>query len=140
MRRVLIGGLAGAAPGALIIGGAFLLASLDVITSDQSQIAFLGIPFLAIGLLVGLLAPAVRQGIGGQVVAGMGLGLAAGIAATIAMTTVSPGFWLWLVPVTMLGGAVVGAWWAEHHSHPTGTTPQHEVTPPEERQEEHQPS
>ena len=125
MRRVLGWGLVGALPGALIVGGAFVLESLDVITSDQSQIAFLGVPILFIGLLVGMLAPAVRHGIGGQVVAGMGLGLVAGIAAFMAMTAISAGFWLWLVPAMILAGGVVGAWWADHHRPPGGTALQH---------------
>lgn len=125
MRRVLLGGLIGAAPGAVIIGGALLLLFLDVITSDQSQIAFLGIPVLLIGALVGPLVPAVRQGIAGPVAGGMGVGFVVGVAASIGMAQLNEGFWLWLIPVLILAGATAGAWWADHHPHPTGAAPQH---------------
>lgn len=53
--RVLLGGLVGLVPGALLMVVPVLLASTDVITSDQSQIGFLGMPLALLGLLVGAL-------------------------------------------------------------------------------------
>lgn len=54
-RRTALGALLGVLPGALIIGLAVLLLELDVITSDQSQFAFIGVPLAVVGLLAGAL-------------------------------------------------------------------------------------
>ena len=53
--RVVLGGLVGVLPGVLLLAVPVVLASMDVITSDQSQIGFLGIPLALMGLLVGAL-------------------------------------------------------------------------------------
>ena len=58
---VLAGAAFGVLPGVLIIAVPVLLHSLDVITSDQSQIAFIGMPIGFIGLLVGAAIGATRS-------------------------------------------------------------------------------
>ena len=110
MRRVMLGGIWGALPGALIIGGAALLHSLGVIMADQSQAAFIGVPQLALGLPIGLLSGAAAAECTRAVVAGMGGGLAGGVVLAIAMSRSFAGAWLVVVPALMLGGAVFGAW------------------------------
>lgn len=118
MRRVLMGGLAGGLPGGLIIGIAALLHSFNVITSDQSQIAFIGVPLLALGLPIGLLSGAAAAGNSQAVLSGMGAGLAAGVGLAMALTSVFPGAWLVLVPALMMAGALFGAWRHDHRAPP----------------------
>ena len=43
----------GALPGLLIVGGAWLLLGVGVITADQSQAAFIGVPLTLVGGAVG---------------------------------------------------------------------------------------
>jgi hypothetical protein len=123
MRRVLIGGLLGAAPGALLLGVVGILYATDVITSDQSQIGFVGIPLLFFGLLIGLLAGAGAAGNTSSVLAWMGIGFVAGVALSIALVGVVAGGWLILVPLLMLGGGVLGAWRHEHRAPPPSAIP-----------------
>jgi cobalamin synthase len=52
-RRAVLGALIGTVPGALVMVVPLLLHSLGVITSDQSQVGFLGLFFLPIGLVAG---------------------------------------------------------------------------------------
>lgn len=52
-RRALVGGLVGMAPGALVLVIPILLHELGVITSDQSQVGFLGIVLVPAGLVAG---------------------------------------------------------------------------------------
>ena len=110
MRRVLLGGLWGALPGAAIIAVAALLHSLGVITADQSQVAFIGVPLLALGLPIGLLSGAAAAGNSQSVLSGMGVGLAGGVALAMALTGVFPGAWLVVVPALLMAGAALGAW------------------------------
>jgi hypothetical protein len=118
MRRVMISGIWGALPGAAIIGIAALLHSMNVITSDQSQIAFIGVPLLALGLPIGLLSGAAAAGSSQAVLSGMGVGLAAGVALAMALTASFPGAWLVVVPAFMMAGAMVGAWRHDHRAPP----------------------
>lgn len=110
MRRVLLGGFWGALPGAVIIAAAALLHSLGVITSDQSQVAFIGVPLLALGLPIGLLSGAAAAGNSPSVLSGMAVGLAAGVALALALTNVFAGAWLVVVPALLMAGAAFGAW------------------------------
>ncbi len=123
MRRVLKGGLWGGAPGALLIAAVGILHSLDVITSDQSQIGFLGVPLLFFGLLIGMFAGASGAGSAPAVLAWMGIGLIVGIAVGTVLAGVFVGSWLVLVPLFILGGGVFGAWRHEHHSPPPSAIP-----------------
>ena len=123
MRRVLIGGLLGAAPGALLLGVVGILHATDVITSDQSQIGFAGIPLLFFGLLIGLLAGAAAAGNTSSVLAWMGIGFVVGIAVSVAFSQLLAAGWLVVVPLLMLGGGVLGAWRHEHHAPPRSAIP-----------------
>lgn len=119
MRRVLYGGLLGALPGALLIGVVVVLHTLDVITADQSQIGFIGVPLLFIGVLLGTAVGAAATGSTSEVLAWMGIGLLVGIALSSVLMRVVAGGWLMFVPLLMLGGGVFGAWRHENHTpHP----------------------
>jgi hypothetical protein len=54
LARVLTGALIGALPGVLIMVVPLLLSEMGLITSDQSQIGFIGFPLAPLGLVVGL--------------------------------------------------------------------------------------
>lgn len=54
--RVLLGGLVGAAPGVLLMVVPVALHAADLITADQSQIGFIGMPLALLGLFAGALA------------------------------------------------------------------------------------
>jgi hypothetical protein len=99
----------------LIIGAAVVLLSLDLITADQSQAAFLGVPVLFVGVVVGLLVGASAAGVVGGALAGMCVGFAFGVAASVALASVLIGvpFFLFIAPFGMLVGGIGGAWWVE---------------------------
>lgn len=118
MRRVLRSGLLGAVPGAVIIGIPAILLAFGVITSDQSQIGFMGIPLLFLGLLIGMLIGASNAGSSPRVLAGMGIGLVAGVALGVALTPLFPGAWLIFGPLSILAGGAAGAWRHEHRPPP----------------------
>jgi len=54
LARVLAGALIGVVPGVLIMVVPLLLSEMGLITSDQSQVGFIGFPLAPLGLLVGL--------------------------------------------------------------------------------------
>ena len=112
MRRVFLGGLIGALPGLLIALVPLILASLDVITSDESQIGFIGVPLILVGAFAGTLIGARGSTHSSKVTIGVGLGFVVGLAGGIALnlTTSVPLAWLFLVPAAMIGGGVLGAW------------------------------
>jgi hypothetical protein len=56
----------------------------------------------------------------GKVLLGVVAGLAFGVAVVVAISV--PGI-LFLAPVTMIGGGVLGAWWGEHTAAPRRTVP-----------------
>lgn len=99
-------------PGASIILVAMALHGLDVISADQSQIGFVGVPVLLVGTFVGLAHGAGEQSTAAMVGAGAGfvVGLAAGVAlATLlgSLGFVVGGLWLVSTPVAMALGALV---------------------------------
>ena len=53
VKRSVVGGLIGILPGALVMGVPIVLHAMDVITSDQSQVGFLGLFFIPVGLIAG---------------------------------------------------------------------------------------
>jgi len=91
MRRIVFGGLIGGLPGMLIAQVPFLLHQLGYITADQSQIGFIGVPLLFLGLLINALRD--RPGL-----------LAAAVSAVIAVAArdVEP------AGIGLLGGALCG--------------------------------
>lgn len=62
LARVLAGALIGVLPGVLIMLVPLLLSELGLITADQSQVGFLGLPLVPLGLLVGLVVGASTTG------------------------------------------------------------------------------
>ena len=52
MRRVVLGGVIGGLPGMLIALVPLVMHDVGLITSDQSQIGFIGVPLLFIGCLL----------------------------------------------------------------------------------------
>ena len=109
MRRVLLGGIAGAVPGLLIAFVPLVLTSLDVITSDESQIGFIGVPLIFIGVFVGTGNAARNTEHPGRVMLGVGIGFLVGVAGGIVISGVASTGPLWLVvaPAAMiLGGAL----------------------------------
>jgi hypothetical protein len=120
MRRVFLGGLIGALPGLLIALVPLALTSLDVITSDQSQIGFIGVPLILLGALVGTSIGARGSTHPGKVMLGVGIGFVVGLAGGIALnlTTPVPLAGLFLVPAAMISGGVLGAWRDEHTNPP----------------------
>jgi hypothetical protein len=109
MRRVLLGGIAGAVPGLLIASVPLVLNSLDVITSDESQIGFIGVPLIFIGVFVGTGIGARSSEHPGRVILGVGIGFLVGVVGGIVIGGVaSTGpLWLVVVPAAMvLGGAL----------------------------------
>jgi hypothetical protein len=106
-RRVARGAAFGALPGLAIAVVPLLLHQFGVISSDQSQIGFIGLPILIVGTLVGtVVATSGSEGAAVAVlgcVAGFAVGLAVG--ASVAVATGVPGVWLALVPLGMMIGA-----------------------------------
>lgn len=130
MRRVLRGGVIGGLPGFLIAFVPLLLHEMDVITSDQSQIGFIGVPLLFLGILFGLLWGASAAGHTGKVMLGAFAGFVASVVGSLLLEAAleAAGFGpvplvMLFVPLGMLAGGVFGAWWGEHHptSHPTAS-------------------
>lgn len=108
--RVVTGGVLGGLPGLVLIGVPVVLAALDLITADQSQIGFLGVPLLVLGIFVGTALGAGQEYLL-AVIVGVGAGLILGVTVggALAANGVLPGLWLLLVPVCMITGAAVGA-------------------------------
>ena len=132
MRRVLRGGLIGGLPGFLIAFVPLLLHELDVITSDQSQVGFIGVPLLFLGILFGLLWGAAAAGHTGKVMLGAFAGFVAGIVGGLLLEAAleAAGFGpvalvMLSAPIGMLAGGVFGAWWGEHRSRSHPTAPQY---------------
>lgn len=132
MRQVLRGGLIGGLPGFLIALVPLLLHEMDVITSDQSQIGFIGVPLLFLGILFGLVWGASTSGHTGKVMFGALVGFVVGIICGLLLEAAleAAGFGpvaliLLLTPIGMLAGGVLGARWGEHHPTSYPTAPQH---------------
>jgi len=127
MRRVVIGGLLGGLPGMLIALVPLLMHEVGLITSDQSQIGFLGVPTLFIGVFAGTMIGAAEHANLGKVVLGVGLGFVLGIAGAVAVQaalTAVPGIWLFITPVAMIAGGALGTGWDERgRAEPPPPTP-----------------
>ena len=108
--RVVTGGVLGGLPGLFLIAVPTFLATLDLITADQSQIGFLGVPLMVIGIFIGTVLGAGRE-CSGPVIVGVGVGLVFGlfVGGVMAANGVLPGLWLLIVPSGMIGGGAAGA-------------------------------
>jgi uncharacterized protein YqgC (DUF456 family) len=111
MRKVLLGGIAGAVPGLLVALIPLVLSSLDVITSDESQVGFIGVPLFFIGVFVGTLIGARDLPHPGRVMLGVLVGFVVGLAGGIAISgAASAGpLWLFVAPAAMIAGGALGA-------------------------------
>jgi hypothetical protein len=114
-RRTVIGALVGATPGALLVLVPAVLHAVGLITADQSQIGFAGVPLMLVGLTVGALARS-PGGAGALVGIGLGAGFLVGAVGGVLVTEllrgagfVVPGIWVVVVPVLMIAGAALGA-------------------------------
>lgn len=117
VRRVARGGALGALPGLLIGVVPLVLADLDVISGDQSQIGFIGLPLLLVGTLVGVTIPAAERGCSGPALIGTGAGLAVGVGVGLLLGAVVHalgvgfgGIWLLTAPVGMIVGGALAVW------------------------------
>jgi hypothetical protein len=125
MRRVLLCVVVGALPGMLIGFEVLVSASLDVITSDQSQIGFIGVPPILFGMIAGTLDGGSGTPYLGRLTIGMGIGFVLGIGGGIAVdsalqaigSTVG-GTLLFVTPAAIIAGGVLGAWHGEHTNPP----------------------
>jgi hypothetical protein len=113
-RRVARGGSLGALPGLLLAVVPLVLVDLGVLSADQAQIGFIGVPLLVIGTLAGVVAGAVDTGCTGTVLVGAGVGfvvgVAAGMLAGVGLHAVGAGFggvWLVTTPLAMITGAAL---------------------------------
>ena len=132
MRKVFLGGALGGLPGLAISVVPLVLLESDVITSDQSQIGFVGIPLMFLGVFFGAMFGAHGLAHPGKVMLGLGVGFVGGLTVGIGADTALyaagvtvPVLFLILPLVAMIGGAVVGAWWDEHSTPPHRPMAQH---------------
>jgi len=111
-RRVARGAAIGALPGLAFLVVPLVLHEVGAISSDQSQIGFIGLPIMVIGTLLGTAIAA--SGDGGTAVAMSGCvaGFAVGIAvgAAVAVATGIPGVFLALATLGMITGATLATY------------------------------
>lgn len=122
MRGIVKGGVLGALPGLLLCVVPLLLADVDLISGDQAQIGFVGLPILIIGTLLGTSTAASDTGCAGAVLlgnaAGFVVGLGVGLLIDVGLRAAGVGLfgvWLFLTPLGMIAGSV----FACHHVQPT---------------------
>ena len=109
-RRVLLGCVIGALPGVLFGLVPLVLESFDVITSDQSQIGFIGVPLLFVGVLLGTWIGASESAHPARMTLGVGIGFVLGLSAGIAINSILRAagvsaslVWIFLTPTAMTG-------------------------------------
>ncbi len=120
MRRVLVGGLLGALPGAAITVGALALHARDVI-GDPTAVGFLGLALLFVGLIVGVVVGAARtphtgKSHVGKALIGMGIGFVVAVAVGMPLSAAFMPVWVVVEPIGMLAGAALGVRWSERRS------------------------
>ncbi len=120
MRRVLLYGAIGGLPGLLIAVVPLLLHEAGVITSDQSQIGFIGVPLLFIGVVIGITMGVPDSPQRGKAMLGMILGGLLGVVATAATSANGVGgpWFLLLGPIGLIGGAMLGLRLGHHGTGP----------------------
>ena len=109
--RVVRWGVLGALPGLLVIGVTVLLHTADVLTADQSQVGFIGVPMLFVGSMLGLLAGGESAGLTRTVLGGIVVGVVAGALASAALVGLWAGFpfLVVVVPAAMVAGGSLAA-------------------------------
>jgi hypothetical protein len=117
-RRVARGAILGALPGLAIVSVPVVLHQLGLISSDQSQIGFVGVPLMIIGAIVG--TSIATHGGGTTVailgsIAGFAVGLAAG--AVVAVAVGVPGIGLAVALLGMIAGATLATYLRERRGH-----------------------
>ena len=113
IRRVATGGGLGALPGLLIAVVPPLLHDIAVVSSDQAQIGFVGVPLLIIGTFAGTAIAAADRGCGTAALLGSGVGYIVGISIGVMVGTVVVGLagsWLFVTPIGMIGGAALATY------------------------------
>ncbi len=119
MRKMLLRATIGAIPGLLLVVVPVLLHAAGAITSDQSQLAFTGLPLLFLGILIGVLSAAAEIGRGGRAAIGMLVGFIVGLVVGLALSAaVGPVLWLLTTPTAMIAGGVIAATIDGDHHHP----------------------
>lgn len=111
-RRVALAGVLGTLPGFVLVLIPIVLHEMGVISSDQSQIAFSGLPLMIVGAIASTAAIGSNAGVGAVALAGgfggFAVGLTVGLAVGGVLRAVGTGVvgtWLLLTPI----GIVVGA-------------------------------
>lgn len=109
--RVFIGGLIGGLPGLVLALTPLLLHEVDVLTADQSQIGFLGVPLLFLGVFVGSVLGAAESGCDRSVALGASIGFVVGLAAgSFIAASASVGVvGLLIAPTAMIAGGALAA-------------------------------
>jgi hypothetical protein len=99
----------GALPGLLLAVVPLLLHGVGAISSDQSQIGFLGLPVLVVGTVVGAVTAAAGAGSSGAALLGGGAGFVIGTIAGVLVATATglPGVWLFTTTLGMIAGAAL---------------------------------
>jgi Ca2+/H+ antiporter len=132
MRKVLLRGTIGAIPGLLVALVPLVLHEFDVISSDQSQIGFVGVPILFVGVVIGVVGAAAETDRTGSAALGLAAGFAIGLAVGLALASVlAPLIWLFTTPAAMIvGGAAATSAFDEDErdsrgGHHHGARPRH---------------
>ena len=133
MRKVLLGGTIGAIPGLLIAFVPLLLHDAGVLSSDQSQIGFIGVPILFVGVLVGTLHGAGEPARARKVALGVAAGLVGGMAIGLLATAVFAGLWLLTGPAAMIVGGSLAARSDDGRPSPDAGSDHDATTPDAER-------
>ena len=140
MRRVAIGGVLGGLPGLLIALVPLLLHGFGFISSDQSQIGFVGVPLLIIGTIVGTLTAASDSRCRGAALLGVGAGFVVGVLVNAGLGAARAGtgaIFLFLVPLGMIVGALLGTYLCARHTGvavPDAGRPRNDHSPPAQAQ------
>jgi hypothetical protein len=119
MSQVARRGTLGALPGLLIIVVPLLLHEFGVISSDQSQVGFMGVPLLIIGTLLGSATAGSESGCAGAALLGAGAGFVVGLASGLRIAAIGAGLagiWLFLTPVCMITGATLATYLRLRHA------------------------
>ena len=116
--RVARGAAIGALPGLAFLVVPLVLHEVGAISSDQSQIGFIGLPIMLIGTLLGTAIAAPGDGGTAVAMSGCVAGFAVGIGvgAAVAVATGIPGVFLALALLGMITGATLATYLRGRHA------------------------